>query len=124
MSVPKKVKVKVAQWCPTLCDSMDCTVGSLSLLQGIFPTQGSNPDLPYCRQILLSGPQGKPKNTGMDSLSLLQRICPAQKLKQGLLHCRQILYQLSYRKPKGAETMQTQPRNQLAATVTATGQEW
>ena len=26
--------------------------GSLSLLQGIFPTQGSNPDLPHCRQIL------------------------------------------------------------------------
>ena len=29
-------------------------VGSLSLLQGIFPTQGSNPDLPHCRQILCS----------------------------------------------------------------------
>ena len=27
-------------------------VGSLSLLQGIFPTQGSNLGLPYCRQIL------------------------------------------------------------------------
>ena len=27
-------------------------VGTLSLLQGIFPTQGSNPSLPYCRQIL------------------------------------------------------------------------
>ena len=27
-------------------------VESLSLLQGIFPTQGSNPDLPHCRQIL------------------------------------------------------------------------
>ena len=26
-------------------------VGSFSLLQGIFPTQGSNPDLPHCRQI-------------------------------------------------------------------------
>ena len=26
-------------------------VGSLSLLQGIFPTQRSNPGLPYCRQI-------------------------------------------------------------------------
>ena len=25
---------------------------NLSLLQGIFPTQGSNPDLPHCRQIL------------------------------------------------------------------------
>ena len=27
-------------------------VGSLSLLQGIFPTQGSNPDPPHCRWIL------------------------------------------------------------------------
>ena len=27
-------------------------VGSPSLLQGIFPTQGSNPGLPHCRQIL------------------------------------------------------------------------
>ena len=27
-------------------------VGSLSLLQGISPTQGSNPGLPHCRQIL------------------------------------------------------------------------
>ena len=27
-------------------------VGSISLLQGVFPTQGSNPGLPYCRLIL------------------------------------------------------------------------
>ena len=27
-------------------------VGSRSLLQGIFPTEGSNPGLPHCRQIL------------------------------------------------------------------------
>ena len=27
-------------------------VGSLSLLQGIFPTQGLIPDLPHCRQVL------------------------------------------------------------------------
>jgi len=27
-------------------------VGSLSLLQGIFPTQGSNPGFLHCRQIL------------------------------------------------------------------------
>ena len=27
-------------------------MGSLSLLQGIFPTQGSNPGLLHCRQIL------------------------------------------------------------------------
>ena len=27
-------------------------MGSLSLLPGTFSSQGSNPDLPYCRQIL------------------------------------------------------------------------
>ena len=59
-----EVKVKVAQSCPTLCGPMDYTsspwnslgqntgVDSLSLLQGIFPTQGSNPGLPHCRRIL------------------------------------------------------------------------
>ena len=72
-------------------------VGSLSLLQGIFPIQGSNPGLLHCRQI--SSPserQGKPKNTGVGSLFLLQRIFLTQELYWGLLHCRQILYQLSY----------------------------
>ena len=37
-------------------------VGSLSLLQGIFPTQGLNPGLPHCRRILLSAePQESPR---------------------------------------------------------------
>ena len=54
-------KVKVTQLCPTLCNPMDCPwnspgqntgVGSLSLLQGIFPIQGSNPGLPHCWQSL------------------------------------------------------------------------
>ena len=49
------------QFCSTLCDPMVCPrndpgkntrVGCHSLLQGIFPTQGSNPDLLYCRWIL------------------------------------------------------------------------
>ena len=35
---------------------------SLSLLQGIFPTQGSNPGLPHCRRILYQlSHQGSPK---------------------------------------------------------------
>ena len=58
----------VAQSCPALCHPMDCRppgssvsgdspgkntgVGCHSLLQGIFPTQGSNPGLPHCRWIL------------------------------------------------------------------------
>ena len=54
------MKVKVTQSCLTLRDPMDYTVhgilqakmGSLSLLQGVFPTQGSNPGLLHCRPIL------------------------------------------------------------------------
>ena len=58
----------VAQLCPALCNPMDCSppgssvhgdspgknpgVGCHALLQGIFPTQGVNPDLQHCRQIL------------------------------------------------------------------------
>ena len=37
-------------------------VGSHSLLQGIFPTQGSNPGVPYCRQIFYPlSHQGSPR---------------------------------------------------------------
>ena len=54
------MKVKVSQSCPTPCDYMDSwnspgqntELGSISLLQGIFPTQGSNPGLPHHRWIL------------------------------------------------------------------------
>ena len=38
--------------CPCNSPGHNTGVGSLSLLQGIFPTQGSNPGLPHCRQIL------------------------------------------------------------------------
>ena len=38
-------------------------MGSRSLLQGIFPTQGSNPGLPHCRWILYQlSHQGSPEN--------------------------------------------------------------
>ena len=88
------VKVKVAQSCPILCNSMVCSpwnfpgqntgVGSFSLLQGIFPTQGLNPTLPHCRQVLLPAePEGKPKNAGVGSLFLLQRIFLTQESKLG-----------------------------------------
>ena len=60
------LKVKITQSCLTLCDPMGCSpqgfsvhgilqariVGSPSLFQGIFPTQGSNPGLLHFRQIL------------------------------------------------------------------------
>ena len=37
---------------PWNCPGQNTGVGSFSLLQGIFPTQGSNPGFPHCRQIL------------------------------------------------------------------------
>ena len=55
----------IARSCPTLCNPMDCglsgssvhpgkntQVGFHAFLQGIFSTQGSNPGLPHCKQIL------------------------------------------------------------------------
>ena len=57
------LKVKVIQSYLILYNPVDCTVHGIlqakllewvtfPLLQGIFPTQGSNPGLPHCRQIL------------------------------------------------------------------------
>ena len=52
-------------------------VGSLSLLQGIFPTPGMGARSPALQaDSLPAEPQGKPKNTGVGSLSLLQGIFP------------------------------------------------
>ena len=52
------LKVKVTQLCLTLCDpclwnspGQNTGEGSHSILQGIFPTQGSNPGLTHCRWI-------------------------------------------------------------------------
>ena len=72
----------IVQSCPTLYDPMDCSLPGSSLhgaspgkntgvachahfsyiLQGIFPSQGLNPGLPHCRQILYHlSYQGSPK---------------------------------------------------------------
>ena len=47
-----RVRLFATPW--TIWDSpgQNTGVGSLSLLQGIFPTQGSNPGPPHCRRIL------------------------------------------------------------------------
>ena len=65
--ISTKKESEVAQSCPTLCNPMDCSppsssprnspgrntgVGSHSLLQGIFPNQGSNLGLLHCGQTL------------------------------------------------------------------------
>ena len=62
-----EVKLKVTQSCLTLCDPMNYSpwnslgqnagVGSGSLLQGIFPTQGSNPGLALQVDSLPAEPQ-------------------------------------------------------------------
>ena len=68
------MKVKVGQSYPTLrhnglyspwnSPGQNTEVGSCSLLQGIFPTQGSNSGLPHCRRILyLLSHQGSPHPT-------------------------------------------------------------
>ena len=66
-------KMLVAQLCPTLCNSIDCSPPGSSV-------HGGSPG----------------KNTGVGSHSLLQGIFPTQGLNPGLLHGRQILYHLSH----------------------------
>ena len=44
--------VQLRLYSPWNSPGQNTGVGSLSLLQGIFPSQGMNPGLPYCRQIL------------------------------------------------------------------------
>ena len=77
-SAPATVLCLAAQSCLNLCDPIDCSppgssvhgdspgkntrVGCHAILQGIFPTQGSNPGLPHCRWILYRlSHQGSPR---------------------------------------------------------------
>ena len=94
----------VAQSYPTLCNLTDCSppgssvhgdspgkntgMGCQALLQGIFPTQGLNPTLPHCRQILYSlSHQGSPR--------MLERVTYSFS-RWSSQRSRQILYQLNY----------------------------
>ena len=78
----RKVKVKVAQLCLTLCVPMDYTVHGIlqaRILEWVvFPSPGdlSNPGIKHRSHALQADslpaqPPGKPKNTGVGSLSLL-----------------------------------------------------
>ena len=93
----KKVEVKVAQSCLTLCNPMDwgfspwnspgqnTGVGSLSLLQGIFPSQGSSPGLPHCRWILYQlSHKGSPRILEWVAFPFSRGIFPTQGLNLGL----------------------------------------
>ena len=99
--------MKIAQLCPTLCDSMNYTVHGIlqaRILEWVaFPfSMGSSQPRDWTQishiaeNSLPAEPQGKPKNIGVGSLSLLQRIFPTQELNRGLLRWRQILYQLRH----------------------------
>ena len=101
----------VTQLCQILCDLMDCSlpgssvlgdspgkntgVGFHALLQGIFPTQGWNPDLPHgSRFFYCLRHQGSPRNLEWVGIPSPEDL-PDTSIKPGLLHCRRILYQLS-----------------------------
>ena len=132
-----KVKVKVAQSCPTLCIPMDCAVHGIlqaRILEWVaFPFTGSSQPgdrtqvLPVQAEILPTEPPGKPKNTVMGSLSLLQGIFLTQELNRDLLHCRQILYHFSHQEsPRILEWVaysfssgSSQPRDQTRVSCTA-----
>ena len=77
-------------WPPTLYSpwnspGQNTGVGSLSLLQGIFPTQELNPDLPHCRQILYQlSHQGSPRILEWLSYSFSNRnLIPETGIKLG-----------------------------------------
>ena len=54
-------------------------VGSCALLQGIFPTQGSNPGLPYCRLILYQlSHKGSPRILKWVQFSSIQSLSNVQ----------------------------------------------
>ena len=117
---PKVKESEGAQSCRTLCGPMDCGPPGSSthgIFQArvlewvaisfsrwvIFLTQGSNPNLPHCRQMLYhlshqgTSPSNSPgQNIGVGSLSFLQGIFPTQGSNPSLPHCRWILYQLSH----------------------------
>ena len=74
-------------------------VGSLSLLQGIFPTQGLNPGLLHCRQILYQlSYHGSPRILEWVAYPFSSGSSQPRNRTGGLLHCRWILYLLSYQR--------------------------
>ena len=86
-----KVKMLVAQSCPTLFTPWTEACQAPLSMGRIFHVFSP------CGLRILNPLQCSPgKNTGVGSHSLLQGIFPTQGLNSGLLHCRQILYQLSH----------------------------
>ena len=61
--------------CPWNSPGKNIGVDSHAILQGIFPTQGSNFSLPHCRQILPSEPPEKPKIYANTIFNSIYTIC-------------------------------------------------
>ena len=91
-----KVKVKVTQSCPTLCNPMHYRVHGIlqaRILEWVafpFSRRSSQPRDQtqvscIAGRFFTSRATRKPKNTGVGSLSLLQQIFPTQKLNWGPL---------------------------------------
>ena len=60
------VRLFVTLYSPWNSPGQNTVVGSPSLLQGIFPTQGSNPGLSHCRRILYQlSHKGSPRTLGL-----------------------------------------------------------
>ena len=104
----EKVKVKVAQSSPTLCNPMDYTVHGILQARILgwvafpFSRESFQPkDRTQVSRIAVDSlpaePQGEPKNTGAGGLSFLQQIFLTQESNRGLLDCGWILNQLSLR---------------------------
>ena len=74
--------------CPWGFPSKNTGVGCHFLLQGIFPTQGSNPGLPHCRQTLYHlSHQGSPLVLGLcQNVLFVKWICIFWKFKMDLIH--------------------------------------
>ena len=72
-------------------------VGCLSLLQVIFPTQGSNLGLLHCRRILYQlSHKGSLRVLEWVAYPFSSGFSQLRNQTRGLLHCRQLLHQLSY----------------------------
>ena len=79
-------------------------VGSLSLLQGIFPTQGSHPGLPHCRQILYQlNHKGRPRILEWVVYPFSSGSSWPRNRTWVSWNCRWILYQLSYQESPGPQ---------------------
>ena len=102
-----KVKVKVTQSCPTLCDPMHYTVHGIlqaRILEWVaFPfSRGSSQPrdqtqvYPIAGGFFTSWTTREAQEYWSGNLPLFQRIFLTQESNWGLLHCRWILYQLNY----------------------------